>query len=90
MKYCIENYVPVKSNNFKAPLNLSPLKCTYLGKNHFNNISAKSEKMKLKGGHLELRFKVVNCSHLLTKTCYDIHILFIICFILCLYLCKTK
>ena len=30
----------------------------YFGKNHFNNISAKSEKMKLKSGQLELRFSV--------------------------------
>ena len=46
-------------NSSKAPLHFSLLKCTYLGKNHFNIISAKSEKMKLKSGHLEFRFSVV-------------------------------
>ena len=48
----------VIENSFKALLNFSPFKCTYLGKGNFNNISAKSEKMKLKSGHLELRFSV--------------------------------
>ena len=46
----------VIENSFKAPFNFSPLKCTYLGKVYFNVISAKSEKMKLKSGHLELLF----------------------------------
>ena len=32
------------------------------GQNHFNNISAKSEKMKLKSGYLELRFSVLSKS----------------------------
>ena len=48
----------VIETSFKTPLNFSPLKCTYSGKIHFNNISAKSEKLKLKSGHLELRFSV--------------------------------
>ena len=50
----------VINNSSKAPLNFSPYQCTYmyLGKNHFDIISAKSEKMKLKSGHLELRFSV--------------------------------
>ena len=50
----------VIENSFKAPLSFSLLKCTHLGKHHFNNISAKSEKMKLKSGHLELHFSVYN------------------------------
>ena len=33
----------VIETSFKTPLNFSPLKCTYSGKIHFNNISAKSE-----------------------------------------------
>ena len=52
-----KNYV-VTEISFKALLNFSPLECTYLGKNHFNIISALSEKMKLKSGHLELWFSV--------------------------------
>ena len=57
-------------NSFKAPLNLSPLKCTYLGKKSFHNndISAKSEKMKLKSGHLELHFSVNKLSGFVHKT----------------------
>ena len=58
--FCI--FEPQKSelieNSSKASLNFSPLKCTYLGKK-FNIISTKSEKMKLKSGHLELRFSVL-------------------------------
>ena len=38
-------------NFSKAPLNSSSLKCTYLGKNHFNIISAKSEKNEIESGH---------------------------------------
>ena len=49
----------VIETSYETSLNFSPLKCTYSGKIHFNNISAKSEKkLKLKSGHLELRFSV--------------------------------
>ena len=45
-------------NSFKATLNFSSLNAYIWAKIHFNNISAKSEKMKLESGHLELRFSV--------------------------------
>ena len=46
-------------NTSKAPLNFSPLECTYLGKIRFDIISAESEKMKLISGHLVLLFSVI-------------------------------
>ena len=50
----------VIENSSKAPFNFSPLKCKYLAKKliSISLALAKSEKMKLKSGHLELRFSV--------------------------------
>ena len=36
-----------------------PLKCTYIGKNHFNFISVWSEIMSLKSDRLELGFNLI-------------------------------
>ena len=43
-------------NSSKAPLNFSPLKFTYLGKNYFNIDSAKSEKNKIEKWPLRTSF----------------------------------
>ena len=48
----------VIENSSKAPLNLVPWNAHIWAKIHLNIISAKSEKMKLKSGHLELHFSV--------------------------------
>ena len=48
----------VIENSSNTPLNCSPFNCTYLDNIHYNIISAKSGRMKLKSGHLELRFSV--------------------------------
>ena len=48
-------------NSSKAPFNFSTLKCTYLGKVHFNVISAKSEKNEIEKWPLRtsIRFSVM-------------------------------
>ena len=47
-------------NSFKAPLSFSPLKCTYFGKNHLNNISAKSEKNEIEKWPLRASFQCLS------------------------------
>ena len=42
----------------KAVLYFSPLKCTYLGKFISISLALGQEKIRLKSGHLELRFSV--------------------------------
>ena len=43
----------------KTPLNVCPLKYTYIGKNHFNLISVWSEIISLKSDRLELGFSIL-------------------------------
>ena len=57
--FCIFEPINYKviENSCNAPLNLSSLTHIW-AKIHFNIIRTKSEKIKLKSGHLELRFSV--------------------------------
>ena len=49
----------VIENSSKASLNCSPLKYTYLGKKIISiSLALSQRKMKLKSGHLKLRFSV--------------------------------
>ena len=45
-------------NTSKAPLNFSPLKCTYLDKKSFQYHKRLVRKMKFKSGHLEVQLSV--------------------------------
>ena len=59
----------VKENCSKTLLNVSPLKCTFKGKNHFNFISVWSEIMSLKSDQLELGFSILNQLSISNVTC---------------------
>ena len=48
----------LKDNFSERLLIVCPLNCIYSGKNHFNVISAWSEKMSLKNDQLEILFSV--------------------------------
>ena len=58
--FCIfnPNNFEAKENCSKTLLNVGSLKCTYIGKNHFNFISVWSEIMSLKSDQLELGFSI--------------------------------
>ena len=53
----------VQENCSKTLLIVCPLKCTYIGKNHFNFISVWSEIMSLKSDQLELGFSIYTFRH---------------------------
>ena len=54
--FLTQNKIEVKENGSKTLLNVCPLKCIYIDKNHFNFISIWSEIMSLKSDQLELGF----------------------------------
>ena len=58
--FCIFNpkNFEVKENCSKTLLSVCPLKCTYIGKNHFDFISVWSEIMSLKSDQLELGVRI--------------------------------
>ena len=58
--FCIFNQKTVdwQTTFSKRPLNVCPLNCTYIGKNHLNVISTWSEIMSLKGDQLEILLSV--------------------------------
>ena len=72
--FCIFNpkTFEVKENCSKTLLNVCPLKCTYIGKNHFNFISVWSEIMSLKSDQLELGFSI-HVIKLLRPAVYWLH-----------------
>ena len=58
-----------RENCSKTPLNVCPLKCTYIGKNRFNLISVWSEIMSLKSDRLELGLSNHESYERLTSSC---------------------
>ena len=71
-------------NYSKALINFSPLKCTYLGKIHFNILSARSQKNKIEKWPLITSFQckiVLSLSHLnaqmMTGVSVIVHFLFV-------------
>ena len=50
-------------NAFKAPLNLSPLKCTYLGEKIISITLALSQKIEIEKWPHRTLFQCINCSY---------------------------